>query len=751
MRSTFRWMTGAALLATAACQDLATVPSAVPTELRIDRSIVTTTEGSDVEFTVTVLDQNGDPMEIPAWAQPEWSVASPAVLQPTPSGVHATAPGSSTATARVAGLESAVTVRVNPASLKLVVAEVRVWQAGNSRPHLLPDQAAQVAVFLTGDKVNFFSPAVVVKVIRHGEVVHEASVRRGDESVPQSHDADDLSSAWLTQIPGAHLQPGVSIVVEADPVGEITRAEGSVDRFPASGAFALDVQSAQLQLRVVGAHLTQSVQTFDGRVPLVAGRDALLRVFVTGDEATELTTSVRASLYAGATPVHQVTIERGAPIPTWTDETTLAGSWNVRIPVHALAPGVSLVLEADPEGKIGLRKGSEPRLPSSGTLALDIREVPTFWARMVPIHQSAYGTTGTVNAGNIESFLDAVTAKFAIAGVNADLRAAYVTNAQANTTTGWSQILSAMWALRTAEGSGRYYYGVLRLPAGSPYGGLGYVGWPAAVGHDQGSQAYETFAHEIGHNFSLWHAPCGNPSNVDAAFPYSNGSIGVFGYDLLTGQLKHPSLVKDLMTYCRPEWISDYSYAKAMEYRDRYDWARTGPDRMAAREASLLVWGRVDAGRLVLEPSFELTMSPQLPQGTGAYRIEGRDAAGNALFDYRFDPIPFDHATGSNFAFSIPSRIAQTDRLATLRLIGPEGEVVRQAAAAGEPVVTAEARAPGVALSWASGYEMALVRDAATGEIISFARGDFAAIPDRPVEVILSDGVRSYPARMGSR
>ena len=52
------------------------------------------------------------------------------------------------------------------------------------------------------------------------------------------------------------------------------------------------------------------------------------------------------------------------------------------------------------------------------------------------------------------------------------------------------------------------------------------------------------------------------PGGPDPDYPYPDGSIGVWGYDLLDGRLVDPSTA-DLMSYCDPAWISDYSFNKA--------------------------------------------------------------------------------------------------------------------------------------------------------------------------------------------
>ncbi len=84
--------------------------------------------------------------------------------------------------------------------------------------------------------------------------------------------------------------------------------------------------------------------------------------------------------------------------------------------------------------------------------------------------------------------------------------------------------------------------------------GLGYPGEYSAG----------TFVHETGHAHGRLHAPCapgGQIQGIDPAFPYGNGGIGAWGYDLVDHQLIDPgSSVRDMMGYCDPTWISDYTY-----------------------------------------------------------------------------------------------------------------------------------------------------------------------------------------------
>ena len=61
-------------------------------------------------------------------------------------------------------------------------------------------------------------------------------------------------------------------------------------------------------LWVSGVQLIQSTQRTDGTIPMIAGRDALLRVFVTANTANTLTPAIRVRLYQGATQVDSLDV-----------------------------------------------------------------------------------------------------------------------------------------------------------------------------------------------------------------------------------------------------------------------------------------------------------------------------------------------------------------------------------------------------------------------------------------------------------
>jgi hypothetical protein len=321
----------------------------------------------------------------------------------------------------------------------------------------------------------------------------------------------------------------------------------------------------------------------------------------------------------------------------------------------------------------------------------------------------------------------------------------------------WGQLLTDLDGIRLMDGSDRTYYGVAKLGYSGGIVGLGFVGVPTALGTDAEQDRTRVVAHELGHTWGQLHTPCGNPlaTTLDPNYPYGTG-IGVYGFDVAAGALKQPT-TPDIMGYCSSPWISDYMYTRVLNFRETHPAAIQGA--LAAKEPTVLVWGRIIHGQAVLEPAFQVVTRPSLPVKPGPYSVEGIATDGTSLFSLSFETTEVaDDPSGSrHFAFAVPLDQARAARLGSLRLTGPGGAAtisprvgaLRQTVA---PDSIVARREPGrVALEWnVQVHPMIMVRDPDTGEVLSFARGGKARVwtTKRSLDLVASDGVQSKAQRV---
>lgn len=425
-------------------------------------------------------------------------------------------------------------------------------------------------------------------------------------------------------------------------------------------------------------YLTQSVQSPSGRVRLVAHRDALLRAFVTAEEPRGFFEPEVVAVFTSRTgeEVHRTIMTRDDDqIPREADEGDLTLSYNAVIPGEVIVPGVEMFVEVDPDGSVPLTDDSRTRFPEEGADSLAVVEVPPLQLTLVPVMEAQQPDTsvlGWVRGISADSpQLALLKHSFPIAELNVTGHEAFMTSQDLTTEAGQHALLDELQALRASENGTGHYYGVAASVNGFVRGWGRLPGW---IGMGQASPV--TLAHEVGHNVALRHAPCGGPENVDVAFPYPDGGIGVWGYDFSSGSLVSPERSKDLMTYCRPlVWLSDFHFRRVIDYRNR-----PASDVASARVATgppsdmLVLWGGALDGELRLEPAFPMRTTPRLPDESGPYRIRGTGSDGRPLFALDFTPGE-DGYGGKHFFFTIPVEPEWADSLERITLTGPEGLV----------------------------------------------------------------------------
>ena len=457
------------------------------------------------------------------------------------------------------------------------------------------------------------------------------------------------------------------------------------------------------------AYLVQAVQSVEDPVPVVADKEALLRVFVIAIRTTtETLPPATATFYVDDSETYSVDIDgTSEPIPTEIDEGSLDKSLNVTIPDSVIEEGLSVVIEIDPDSTIDAEILVARRIPESGELDIVVEGVPDFELTAVPFLYTEDPDSSVIET--LEEMADDEEDHELLHDTDDLLPIEEMTvddhsPVEIDSRSGLA-VLARTRAIRAAESGSGYWMGL--MPRFSDVGGVAYVPGTSSASVTNAS----VIAHELGHNLSLWHAPCGGPSKVDPYYPYRGGSIGVWGYDHRGDSLIDKDEAKDLMTYCTPEWVSDYHFEKAFEHRTAQEMSqgeargRTGP--------SLLVWGaRSPSGELSMDPALLVEGRSLLPEARGDYTLTGLDEAQRELFSVSFEmaePADAEEGTGI-FVFLLPVEPGW-EALASLALAGP-----------GDTVFT---------LDRDTEATMALIRDPRSGQVRAI-RGDFAERPSAP-------------------
>ena len=420
------------------------------------------------------------------------------------------------------------------------------------------------------------------------------------------------------------------------------------------------------------ANLTQAVQSDEFPVPLVSREKALLRVFPTASRKTEQTLPrVRAHFYLDGRETHISEISpKSQRVPDQEDPGDLMKSSNIEIPSSVIQSGLEMVVYIDPDEVVDASLGVRERVPKTGVMPVEVHTLPLFELTLIPFiwretHDSSIvGIVRAIaqNAENHELMQDAFQ-MLPIGRTRVRQHESVLT--ESNLT---SDLLAHTEAIRVMEGGEGYYMGLIESTGDA--GGSAYSpGWSSV----STLNSY-LIAHELGHNFSLKHARCGDAPNPDPTYPYDDGTIGTWGFDFRYGGLLIAPTVPDVMSYCEPAWISDYHFSNALRYRLIQSRESAQASRVASK--SLLIWGERDAnGALRLRPSFIVEAPAVLPQKPGAYRVEGASESGASLFSLTFEMQEIaDGSQGGGFAFALPAQNHWEYQLSRITLFETKGK-----------------------------------------------------------------------------
>jgi hypothetical protein len=392
--------------------------------------------------------------------------------------------------------------------------------------------------------------------------------------------------------------------------------------------------------------------------PIVAGRQGVMRVFATpgsGYDGRSVTAELR--LYAGSSTTPTKVIKDTKVAKAGTDADTTS-TFNFEFAAADVPEGVKYVVAlTDPQGAADATTGAVfPKGATPG--ALGAANSGILKVTLVPVQYMADGSgrVPDTSAAQLAAYKTEMMTHYPVTDVQITVRAPWQSSTKVSANgTGWSTLLNAVTQLRQQDGAAddEYYFAAFAPAAsfssfcgGGCVAGLSTVvtspmdgSYRASIGLGYtGADAATTMAHEVGHAHGRNHAPCGGTSGVDSAFPYSGGGIGVNGYDILQKTFISATTGKDIMGYCSPEWVSDYTFSA---FFDRVAYVNGAKAIIGAKPGTFRLITEQPDGTLTGGEPMNMADAPET-ESSATFTDEHGAIAQIAGAHF----IPFDHVDG---------------------------------------------------------------------------------------------------------
>jgi hypothetical protein len=412
--------------------------------------------------------------------------------------------------------------------------------------------------------------------------------------------------------------------------------------------------------------------------PLVAGRGAMIRVFLNVTNGPDNLKGLNVTLHGLRNGEELEPLSQAFDIPSVPNENT-DNNITFNLPENWSVPGLAIAIEVDSGDNLPETDETDNRFPISGWRSLAFEEIDPQEIVLVPIRYEydGYSHTPSTGADVIAMFRKSYEDLYPKSSIHVTVHPEIGWDKKVSASgNGWNGLLSAVAEVRRGEDYDprSYHYGLFNYGYTgdtSTVAGLGYVNTPsqsqnfAAIGLDSIWFMSETAAHETGHNHGRLHAPCGDPDGVDPSYPYSGGIIGVPGYDLI----EHSTIPKtrnfDLMSYCSPSWISDYTYKGIFTFD-----AEVKKYYSQGVPALMGVWisGEISGTGHYRLRSMQQSFVSNPPPDQGDHVLEFWQED-QLIHHSHFQPSPIDHLTGqAAFALLAPAGLGY-DRL-SIRVAG---------------------------------------------------------------------------------
>lgn len=310
---------------------------------------------------------------------------------------------------------------------------------------------------------------------------------------------------------------------------------------------------------------------------LVQQREAMVRVFVEpgpGFQSRQL--SARLTLQTGTEP--PVHFEESITVSAASTEKDGKSTFNLALPKDAFKEGTQYQVELRETSKCTPLMGTPvgARFPETGMSPVGARLTGPVKVMLVPVRYDADGSGRLPDTS--EKQLTQMTQRLYSMYPTSEV-VLTLHDPVGTTRTDIADMLDQMRQLRDTDQppSDVAYYGMVRQAetfreycqssCTTGIAGFGSQSGTATAGMGIGyiDVAAGTFVHELGHVYRRPHSPCGGAAGPDENYPYDEAALGSWGYDIQTKELFDPAQHVDFMSYCSPDWISDYNYQLILE------------------------------------------------------------------------------------------------------------------------------------------------------------------------------------------